>query len=306
MMDYSNFDRVFGSVDSFPYHRNFIQEAEVNRRSFDGALFIDRVLGALGLSKVVKNYPPKSEAILRQIHESIASPATIATHHKLSVLFYFLLDIDEQSPANFSRADRFASRAGVPPKYQVFMRGLWCLDRQAFTAALEFLAHPSLLPEFADDIITVLVRCASKGGDYTLPLAYYHTVQPVLKSPTSIQLLFDAMAHSNVTEALQFSRARPQEMQQQLFHRLVMSVLGDARDEESAERAYQLASLPLYKNEEGWLKEALTSGHAKRFKGARDTLLMRRIAVGESGVIGDKGAWVVLMEGFKVGSGGRT
>lgn len=51
MIDYSNFERVFGPLNPFPYNRTFIQEAEGYRRSFEGALFIDRVLAALGLSK---------------------------------------------------------------------------------------------------------------------------------------------------------------------------------------------------------------------------------------------------------------
>lgn len=51
MIDYSNFDRVFGSLNPYPYNRTFIQEADTYRRSFEGALFVDRVLAALGHSK---------------------------------------------------------------------------------------------------------------------------------------------------------------------------------------------------------------------------------------------------------------
>jgi hypothetical protein len=51
MIDYTNFDRVFGAPTPFPYNRSFIQEADVYRRDFEGALFIDRVLAALGHSK---------------------------------------------------------------------------------------------------------------------------------------------------------------------------------------------------------------------------------------------------------------
>jgi hypothetical protein len=51
MFDFSNFDQVFGSLEPFPYKRSFIQEAEANRRGFEGALFIDRVLAALGHAK---------------------------------------------------------------------------------------------------------------------------------------------------------------------------------------------------------------------------------------------------------------
>jgi hypothetical protein len=51
MIDYSDFDRVFGTLHPFPYNRTSIQEVETYRRDFEGALFVDRVLAALGHSK---------------------------------------------------------------------------------------------------------------------------------------------------------------------------------------------------------------------------------------------------------------
>lgn len=51
MIDYTNFERIFGQLSPFPYNRTVIQEAESYRRSFEGALFIDKILAALGLSK---------------------------------------------------------------------------------------------------------------------------------------------------------------------------------------------------------------------------------------------------------------
>ncbi|KAK2055465.1 hypothetical protein LY76DRAFT_596015 [Colletotrichum caudatum] len=50
MFDYTNFDYVFGA-QQFPYDRKTIQEIDTCRKSLDGALFIDRVLKALGLTK---------------------------------------------------------------------------------------------------------------------------------------------------------------------------------------------------------------------------------------------------------------
>lgn len=50
MFDYKNFDHVFGRVAPFP-DRAYHQETETFRRSFDGVLFIDRVLKALGITK---------------------------------------------------------------------------------------------------------------------------------------------------------------------------------------------------------------------------------------------------------------
>ncbi|KAK8043791.1 hypothetical protein PG994_012629 [Apiospora phragmitis] len=247
-----------------------------------------------------KLYPPKSEEVLRQLHEQIAKSNSIEDHHKLSVIFYILLDFDAD------KADSFARRAGVPTKYQIFMRGLWNMDRQAYAVALEHLAHPSLQAEFADDIITTLVRHGSPDEDYTLPLVYYHTVQPVLKSPQAIELLFDAMVCSNVSEALAFARTRSDAMREQLFQRLVADVLDERRGAETAERACELAALPFDAVEEGWFQDFLTTGGGKRLKAAKDTLVMRQIAVGQVSSAGDKGSWGTVMEGFKVGSGGRA
>lgn len=48
--DYRDFGQVFGKARPFP-NRDFFQETETIRRKFEGALFIDRVLKALGVGK---------------------------------------------------------------------------------------------------------------------------------------------------------------------------------------------------------------------------------------------------------------
>ena len=50
MFDSKNFDHVFGHAAPFP-DRAYHQETETFRRSFEGVLFIDRVLKALGVTK---------------------------------------------------------------------------------------------------------------------------------------------------------------------------------------------------------------------------------------------------------------
>ena len=95
-------------------------------------------------------------------------------------------------------------------------------------------------------------------------------------------------------------------MRRQLFQRLVLNVLGAGRGEEVAEKAFELTSLPLDAEEEQWFKEYLESGEAKRFKTAKDTLIMRGIVTGQGVGVNEKGSWATVLEGFKTGSGGRV
>lgn len=255
---------------------------------------------------MAKLYPPKNEQALVNLHQQITSSENIASHHKLSVLFYLLLDIDDLSDGT-NKAESFAARAGVPAKYQVFMKGLWHMDRQSFAVALEYLTHPSLVPEFADDIILALARHAERADeDHKLPLAYYHTVEPVLKSPAAFEALLDAKARTNLFEAVLFARARPESMRELLFRRIITNVLSGPKGDQKAERASELVALPLDPLEERWFEEFLTEGDGKRLKAAKDTLMMRRIATGRVSNAGEKGTWGTVMESFRVGSGGRA
>ena len=51
MLDYTQFDAVFGPLSPFPLDKSWAQKVESHRRSLDGFLFLDRVLGALDLSQ---------------------------------------------------------------------------------------------------------------------------------------------------------------------------------------------------------------------------------------------------------------
>ncbi|KAI5859845.1 nuclear pore complex assembly-domain-containing protein [Durotheca rogersii] len=303
MNNLSQFDHIFGSLEPFPYNRVFVQQLEVCRRSLEGSLFIDRVLRALNLSKAVSHYPPKNEASLRQLYNYVYDSQDVALHHKLAIIYYLLLDLDDRR--GDSQAQSYAEHSGLPPRYQIFMKGLWYMDAQKFDIALEHLAHPSLQPDFVDDILTVLVRQA-KHSDFSLALAYYHTVQPVIQSSSALEHLFDALAQSSVPDAFQFSRSHADVMRRQLFQRLILSVLKASPSSASAERAFELTSLPFDAQEEQWFRECLEQGEGKRLPGAKDTLLMRKIATGQVGYGSDAGTWAVVLEGFKTGSGGRS
>jgi len=175
--------------------------------------------------------------------------------------------------------------------------------------ALEQLSHPSLQPEFADDIITVLVNTADKD-DYSLALAYYNAVQPTLQSSEALELLYSAMARTSVMDAFYFSRTYPEPARQQLFQQLIASVLQDTANQDVSARAAELVSLPLDASEEEWFQDYLLLGDGRKFRKAKDTLMVRHVIIGKQGEsFGGKGLggqWGMVLQGLKQGMGGRT
>ncbi|KAJ2899073.1 Protein ELYS [Zalerion maritima] len=305
--NYADYDQLFVLDLKFPYAANTVKEIEVSRRELGGILFIDRVLSQLNITKS-KFYPPKSEDSLRTLHKNICK-APLSEHHKLSVFYYLLLDFDVANN-HAALSDKFALDASVPAQYQIFMMGLWHMDRRDYASAVERLTHPSLTPEFADAIIVALTNQATESGDYSLPLAYYHTVKPTLKTSQGIECLFDAMARTSVVSALEFSRAYPDSAREQLFQRLIAAVLENPSGENPSERATELVSLPFDDSEEIWFQDYLACGDGKKLKKSADTLLMRKITTGKyTYVLGNKnvgGRWGAVLEGFRSGVGDRA
>jgi len=298
MFDYTDFQQVFPAGSALPYDRELLSEIEGSRKAFDGQLFIDRVIKALGFSKG-KSYPPKTDNALRQLHHQICE-ASMALHYKLSILYYILLDFDRKSTRAVVSED-FASNSGLPKSYQILMKGLWQLDQQEFEDALEYIAYPSLIPDFADDIITALVR----NGEEQLALSYYYTVQPILSTSTALELLFEAMARNDATEALFFSRTQPEYIRETLFQRLVSLALGDNQNAGVEDAAF----LPFTAEEEAWFEEFLLHGDGKSIKKSKDTLLVRKIADNRFDEIkemrGNSGSWGPILEGIRQGTDGQ-
>ena len=173
---------------------------------------------------------------------------------------------------------------------------------------MEHLTHPSLSPEFADDIITVLVR-HSENNDYSLPLAYFHSVQPVLKTSEALELLFGALARTDVGEAFYFTRKYPDAAREQLFQQLIASVLNGSGSQDAATRASDLVSLPLDEPEEAIFLEYLTTGDGRKSKRTKDILTMRRVVTGNyADAMSEKNLgvlWATVLQGAKPGMGGR-
>lgn len=82
----------------------------------------------------VKYYPPKTNNDLRNLHKAIIETAG-EDHVKLSILYYLLLDFD----ASTGRRDysmSFEQRSFLPQKYQIYIKGLWHMDRMDFEVSI--------------------------------------------------------------------------------------------------------------------------------------------------------------------------
>lgn len=81
--------------------------------------------------KAAKVYPPKSNADLRTLHQSIVT-GSAADHHKLSVLYYILLDCGDVSQSGLDLSVSLQEKYYLPKKYQIMMQGLWHMDNFRF------------------------------------------------------------------------------------------------------------------------------------------------------------------------------
>lgn len=63
MLDFSQFSAAFPTDGPKPYDQNGVREIETFRKTFDGVLFIDRVLKALGIGEGTKPPIPYSTAL---------------------------------------------------------------------------------------------------------------------------------------------------------------------------------------------------------------------------------------------------
>jgi len=114
-----------------------------------------------------------------------------------------------------------------------------------------------------------------------LALAYYHTVQPIMKESRAIQCLFNAIATSSVTEAFYFARGQPEHTRRHLLEFLISLVIHNSPKATIANRSVELVNLPFSGEEEGWFEEYLLQGDGRGLGKSKDTLLMRKIGTGK-------------------------
>ena len=147
MASFQDFEDVFEFDPDVSYDQKMVGTIEKNRKDLEG-LFIDKVLKLVlkvnrrklftlsvyelcWFRKAAKVYPPKSNADLRALHQSIVG-GNAADHHKLSVLYYILLDCGELSHSGSDLSDSLEEKYHLPKKYQIMMQGLWHMDNLRF------------------------------------------------------------------------------------------------------------------------------------------------------------------------------
>lgn len=270
------FEEIFDLDESAFYNDNVIIPICDNRKTLQ-VLFIDRIMKILGIRKPHSLFPPKPSDGLKKLHKAVIE-TNGADHYKLSVFYYVLLEFD-QVTKTCETSKAFVQKSFLPRKYQTLIKGLWYMDHQEFEIALQYLAHPSLIPSFPDEIIEVLCRVSK--DDPTLSLAYYHSAQPTLSNQQTIDYLLSQLVKSSVTEAFYFTRARNEYCRQQTFELLIKLVLSQTPTDVIAERCLELINLPFTPQEERWFEEYLLLREGKTLNGAKDVLMMRSVGIGK-------------------------
>ena len=88
------------------------------------------------------------------------------------------------------------------------------------------------------------------------------------------------LCQNSVAEAYNFAKRQDEMRHKSLFEDLVVTVHSDGASEARADRALTLLSLPFTSEEEGWFEECLLYGKGNSCNQARDSILMRRLALG--------------------------
>ena len=153
--------------------------------------------------------------------------------------------------------------------------------KQHYQIALDNLTEPSLTTTFPEEILYTLCQHAPEDNP-ALPLAYFHTVCPTIASSKVLDLFFTIQCRASITEAFYFSRSHGELIHRRLFEKLIAFVHANLTGETRAASAVELIDLPFDETEEEWLEEYLVEGKGRSLYGAKDTIMMRKIATGRS------------------------
>ncbi|KAI5301452.1 hypothetical protein KEM56_001707 [Ascosphaera pollenicola] len=269
---WEDFDSAFAFKRNIAYDPQTISQIETTRKTLGNTLFVDRLLTALNIEAASSLYPPKGHSGLRELHNQIVS-SSFPAREKQSILYYILRDLAEPNTLS-----QFAERSFLPDNYRIFVDGLWHLDNLQFHNALRCLTDPSLIPTFPDEILYAF--CVLPKDNDKFAIAYYLSTSPPLATEKALHAFFTVLCRTSVTDAFYFTRKQPEPLRRKLLDSLVSSILSSRPGEKRSERASELINLPFDESEEEIFEESLLHGSAKHYSGSKDTLLMRRIAIG--------------------------
>jgi hypothetical protein len=267
---------------------------------------------------------------LHDLHQRIVSSET-TLHNKHCLIFYVLKDLSPLHHEPTELATAFARDVHLESRFWTFIEGLWALDHLEFATAVGNLTHPSIIPTFPDEIMLTLLKGREKLNrvhvqegeqDEVLPLAYYNCVKPPLEEPKVRTEFTKYLASRNVTETYSWIHTRPDHEQKALLEILIEQTLEKSAwsgigDETYTreDKAMEFVSLPFRDDEEEFIEKFLTEGKGRSFRGAEDTVMMRRIAMGRladvAGETGTRGRkldgvnWEMLKDGVTRGLGPR-
>lgn len=289
MYDWTDFDAVFEKASKWTYEQDAAQAISLNRQNMDGVLFFDRIWESLGLEHgesvhkrilleaidgiiAKSSFPPRSNRELRNVFETIVNASTI-DHQKHAIIYYILKDCK----ALADHGETFARKVYLPRKYKLLISGLHDLDQGHAKQALELLTDPSLTPTFSDQILYTILY--NPKFDNSLAMAYYVTVCPPLNDQKTLNAYFSFLCNTNLVYAYHFCQTRVSWEQKWLFEQLILAVLS-AKGTDIVRRAETLIGLPFTDAEVHWFEDFLLNGKGSSCYGAKDSVIMRRIATG--------------------------
>jgi Nuclear pore complex assembly len=219
-----------------------------------------------------KSFPPRSNQDLRKLFDTVVN-ASAPDHQKHAIIYYILKDCKPLA----DQGETFARKVYLPRKYKVLIIGLHHLDQGQAKQALELLTDPSLTPTFSDQILHTLLQ--NPKVDNSFATAYYLTVLPPLDHQKTLNAFFSFLCDTNIIHAYHFCQVRASSERRTLFEQLIFAAIS-SKAGQTVPRAETLIGLPFNDMETLWFEDFLLHGKGSSLIGAKDSVVMRRIATG--------------------------
>jgi len=113
-------------------------------------------------------------------------------------------------------------------------------------------------------------------------MGYYIAVSPPLKDENTFDAFFELLLSNNIVEAYKFAQGQDHTRHKSLFERIVISIHQEKNGSRRAERATLFFGLPFSSEEETWFEDFVLNGNGSKLPGAKDSVMVRRIARGIS------------------------